>query len=350
MRTLAIIIALLVSGAAATAQTSAWEPMNRGLGHSYIYSLAIDPVDSLRMFCGTDAGQVYESVDGGFNWELRSSGLPPTTSGWRVGGLYLDPTDRYLLYAGFSDGPVGQRLFESRNGGASWMNIPTPNNWSVFHILPVQLTQPRLVVALGSQQGLFWTADRGEHWSSGIGATGVQCVAMHPERPAVLLAGTVGGTKPALRRSNDGGVTWLPHSMDFVKSSVGVRAITFSPSDPNTVYMGVTQGATGIEAGLYRSNDAGLTWERIYRIAEISDIAVHPRNENLIYISAIHSGVLRSKDGGRSWTTVTTGLPTTDVMRVRIAPGYPVCVFAVTLRHGAFRMVDEELREDMFTR
>jgi photosystem II stability/assembly factor-like uncharacterized protein len=125
-----------------------------------------------------------------------------------------------------------------------------------------------------------------------------------------------------------------------------VRAITFSPHSPDVVYIGVT----GPGAGLYRSQNGGLNWTRLNSIGEISEIAVHPQNENLIYISAIGSGVLRSTDGATTWVKINDGLPTTDVMRVRIAPGYPVCVFAVTLKHGAFRLVDEELKSDLFVR
>ena len=351
MRNIMIIIALLFAAVSLEAQTSTWEAMNRGLGHTLIYNIAIDPVDSLRMFCGTDAGQVYESVDGGFNWSLRSEGLPPSTTGWRVIGLFLDPSDRNLLYAGISDGPAGKRLFKSTDGGASWTFLPTPDNWSVFNIMRVPLTPPRLVCALGSYQGLYWSDDDGLQWTAGLKLSGVQVAAMHPSRPSLMLAGTVGGSNASLRRSTDGGSTWQAHSMDFVGGAgVGVRAISFAPQSPDVVYIGVTHELNEGKEGLYRSVDAGVTWQKLKAVAEISEIAVHPRNENLIYISAIHSGVHRSTDGGQSWIKIGEGLPTTDVMRVRIAPGYPVCVFAVTLKHGAFRMVDEELKEDLFVR
>jgi hypothetical protein len=116
-------------------------------------------------------------------------------------------------------------------------------------------------------------------------------------------------------------------------------AIAFSPSNPDIVFSGVT----GSGRGLYRSTDAGLNWQRMYEIDQISEIAIHPDDERVMYLSAIHQGVLRSLDGGVTWTGISTGLPTSDVMRVRIAGGYPVRVFAVTLKHGIYRMVDEEL-------
>ncbi len=351
MRNSIIVVMLLLSAVTLRAQTAIWEPMNRGLGHTLIYNIVIDPVDSLRMFCGTDAGQIYESVDGGFNWTWRSDGLPPSTGGWRVIGLYLDPHDRNLLYAGFSDGPSGKRLFRSTDGGVSWISLPSPNDWSVFNILRIPLGTPRLVCALGSNQGLYWSIDEGSHWNAGLKRNGVQVAAFDPSNPLFMLAGTVGGGSSSLIRSYDGGTTWQPHSMiSLGGTGVGVRSISFAPRSPGVIYIGVTHSLDGRRKGLYRSTDDGETWVQLNDIAEIAEIAIHPNCENLIYISAIHSGVHRSIDGGATWAKITNGLPTTDVMRVRIAPGYPVCVFAVTLKHGAFRMVDEGLKEDMFVR
>jgi hypothetical protein len=63
----------------------------------------------------------------------------------------------------------------------------------------------------------------------------------------------------------------------------------------------------------------------------------------VLYISAIGTGVWRSRDGGATWVRASEGLPTNNIMRVRIAPGYPVRVFALTLDQAIFRMVDEEL-------
>jgi hypothetical protein len=349
MRNACIIIVMLLCGVPVVAQTSSWEPMNRNLGHTLIYTLAIDPVDSLRMFCGTDAGQVYESVDGGFNWEWRSNGLPLTFSGERVSGLYLDPDNRNLLYAGYSGRQSAKLLYMSSDGGGSWELITTPADWKnggILHIHRTRETNSRLYCGLGWWKGLHWTMDFGLTWHGMLTDAAVQTIGAHPDRPALLLVGCSG--RQTLMRSTDGGVSWLQSVGGLVSRNgeTGVRSITFSPGSPDVVFIGVT----GSGAGLYKSVDGGLNWTRIYSVGEISEIAIHPLNENLIYISAIHTGVHRSTDGGATWLRINDGMPTTDVMRVRIAPGYPVCVFAVTLSHGAFRMVDEELKEDMFVR
>jgi photosystem II stability/assembly factor-like uncharacterized protein len=349
MRYFTIIITMLAALSSVHAQTSTWEPMNRGLGHTLVYNLAIDPVDSLRMFCGTDAGQVYESVDGGFNWELRSNGLPTTFGGERVSGLYQDPNNREQLLAGYSGRQSEQMLYSSGDGGASWKLITTPAAWKsggILHLHRTQENPPRIYCGLGWWKGLHRTSDNGLTWKSLLTDAAIQTIGVHPSRLNVMLVGC-SGRQTLLRTSNSGG-SWAEATTGFGQRNegTGVRSITFSPRSPDVVYIGVT----GAGAGLYRSQNGGLSWTQLNGTGEISEIAVHPQNENLIYISAIRSGVLRSTDGGNTWMAINDGLPTTDVMRVRIAPGYPVCVFAVTLKHGAFRLVDEELKADLFVR
>lgn len=330
------------------AQLSEWEAMNRGLGHTLAYTLAIDPVDSLRMFCGTDVGQVYRSTDGGFNWELRSNGLPVTYAGERVTGLYLDPADRDLLYAGYSGRQSAELLYKSTDGGGRWSLIKTPAEWKkggILHVHRVAGTIDELYCGLGWWHGLHRTRDAGTVWTPLLADAAIQVIGLHPQRPSVMLVGCSG--RQTLLRSTDSGRSWQESTSGFSdrNEGTGVRAISFSPSVPDIVYIGVT----GTGAGLYRSEDAGRSWTKLNAIREISEIAIHPRNESILYISAIHGGVFRSTDRGASWVAVNRGFPTTDIMRVRIAPGFPVRLFAVTLKHGAFRMVDEELGEELFT-
>ncbi|MBL0174791.1 MAG: hypothetical protein IPP94_05930 [Ignavibacteria bacterium] len=144
-----------------------------------------------------------------------------------------------------------------------------------------------------------------------------------------------------LPKSMDTGSTWMSR---FTASLIGmgVRAIAIAPLDTSHVYIGLTAER---DQGLYRSVDGGLNWKKLSNANDISEIAIHPKNENLMYISTVREGVLRTTDGGTSWTSIKDGLPAVPIMRVRIAPGYPVRVFAVTLKEGIYRLMDEELPE-----
>lgn len=333
-----------------SAQTSAWEEMNRGLQHTLVYALAIDPVDSLVMYCGTDFGRLYKSTDGGFNWLLHNAGIPEEYRNERVTALTLDPADRAIIYAGFSGRESIYNLFRSTDGALRWETVDTPAEWKqggVLHIYKVTGFAPVLYAGLGHSHGVYMQVEgggsAGGSWQQCLASGGVQSITGHPAAPGTIYAGTSDGQ--ALLRSTDYGSHWKQRVGGIERGGdTGVRSLAVSPSDPERVFAGVT----GKGEGLYRSTDAGETWTRMTDIGEISEIAIHPRNENIMYLSAIHHGVSRSTDAGVTWEAINEGLPTTDVMRVRIAPGYPVRVFAVTLKHGIFRMVDEELEEDLF--
>ncbi|MCZ7556953.1 MAG: hypothetical protein M5R41_11195 [Bacteroidia bacterium] len=341
MKRIALGILLFLSTMSLHAQLSPWEPMNRGLLHTLVYTIEIDPVDSLRMYCGTDYGNLYTSTDGGFNWSLITEGIPTTYSNERVTALFLDKNNTNELYAGFGGRQSADNLFRSSNRGQLWTAIVTPEDWKyrgVLHVLKTGTSPSRLVCGLGHAYGIFVSSDEGKSWEHRLTQQGIQVIAAHPANPHLLFAGSA--AFHAMHRSTDGGLNWSGVQSGLPDpTQSGVRAITFSPSDPATIYAGVT----GTGRGLYRSTDAGQHWSRLNEVSEISEIAVYPDDERVLYISAIGTGVWRSRDGGATWVRASEGLPTGNIMRVRIAPGYPVRVFALTLDHAIFRMVDEEL-------
>lgn len=342
-RTLIITLHLLFA-LPMLAQQSTWEPMNRGLLHTLVYTIEIDPGDSLRMYCGTDYGNIYVTTDGGFNWQLSREGIPENYSKEYVSALHRDRRDARILYAGFGGREAKENLFMSSDAGAHWQQLSVAGEMAkggILHILRLHTSPPRLLCGLGWYNGIMLKRDSDVQWNRVLTNDGIQVIATHHEAPEILLAGSSFGR--VLLRSVDGGDSWAKtmDGMAGLNSSSGVRAISFSPSQPRVVYVSVT----GAGCGLHRSTDSGVTWTRLNTVGEISEIAIHPSDERLIYISAIGSGVWRTRDGGATWAKVNDGLPTTDIMRVRIAPGYPVRVFAVTLRHGMFRLVDEEIPE-----
>jgi hypothetical protein len=332
------------------AQTPVWEPMNRGLLHLLLYTLEIDTTAPLVMYTGTDYGNIYKSYDGSFNWMLHREGISSEYDGEIVTALWLEQSDRTTLYAGYGGRKTENNLFRSTNAGNFWTLVPTPVSWKnggILHVFRSDITPPRIFCGLGWYNGIWYCTEGEWIWHQILEKDGVQVIAGHHARPAILLAGTAGNHHTGcLLYSSDGGAAWEKRINGLVtpNENTGVRTIAFSPSDPNTVYAGVT----GAGNGLYRSTNCGAEWTRIMMVDQISGIAVHPRNENLIYVSTVHAGMMRSTDGGLNWQTINDGLPSAPMMRVRIAPGYPVQVFAVTLNYGIYRLVDEELPESMF--
>ncbi len=127
-----------------------------------------------------------------------------------------------------------------------------------------------------------------------------------------------GGTGGGVWKTTDAGTTWRNVSDGFFNTG-SVGAIAVSESDPNVVYVGMGEHAvrgvaTSHGDGVYRSTDAGKTWQHmgLPRSRAISRIRIHPTNPDLVYVAVQGApygetedrGVYRSTDGVESWKRI----------------------------------------------
>ncbi len=130
-------------------------------------------------------------------------------------------------------------------------------------------------------------------------------------RPFEYYFGATGG---GLWKTTDGGNTWRPVT-DGQIGSASVGAVAVCEANPDVVYIGT--GETQLRGnimqgdGVYKSTDAGATWEHL-GLAESQNIArirVHPEDCETAWVAAfgVHSadnperGVYKTTDGGESW-------------------------------------------------
>ncbi|HEX9164545.1 MAG TPA: hypothetical protein VF862_01440 [Gemmatimonadales bacterium] len=167
----------------------------------------------------------------------------------------------------------------------------------------------------------------------------VSAVAGVPGDPNVYYAGAASG---GVFKSTDGGVHWSPVFDDQPVSSIGFIAV--APSDPNVVWVGT--GEPNIRSnislgwGIWKSTDAGKTWTKmgLDQTGRIARIAVHPRNPDVVLVSALghaygpqrERGVFRTTDGGKNWEPVLFVDENTGANDVEFDPANPRIVFATT--------------------
>ena len=136
-------------------------------------------------------------------------------------------------------------------------------------------------------------------------------VAGSDARPLEYYFGAVGG---GLWKTTDGGSNWNPVTDGQITSS-SVGAVAVCSADPDVIYIGT--GETQLRGnvmqgdGVYKSVDAGVTWEHLGLVESqnISRIRVHPEDCDVAWVGAFgqHSadnperGVFKTTDGGESW-------------------------------------------------
>ncbi|MHC5066741.1 MAG: glycosyl hydrolase, partial [Planctomycetota bacterium] len=110
----------------------------------------------------------------------------------------------------------------------------------------------------------------------------------------------------------------------------------------------------GGDRGLYLTTDGGATWEQLLDVDEhtgCNDLIMDPRNPDVLYASTyqrrrhvftlVHGGpgggLHKSKDGGKTWTKLSGGLPGGEVGRISLAlaPSSPDTVYTIFQAKGA---------------
>ena len=161
-------------------------------------------------------------------------------------------------------------------------------------------------------------------------------------QPGVFYMGMVLG---GVWKTTSAGTTWFP-IFDGVKDVSSVGSVEVAPSDPNVVYVGT--GSTGDGNGIYKSIDAGKTWEHLPGLEDskqVPTLFVDPHDPNLVMAAVLGNaraandkrGVYRSADGGKTWTKTLYVDETTGVQNIAWAADRPSVMLATTIRRGGGR-------------
>jgi photosystem II stability/assembly factor-like uncharacterized protein len=157
-------------------------------------------------------------------------------------------------------------------------------------------------------------------------------------QPNVFYIGAVNG---GVWKSADYGRVWIPIFDDQPTQSIGDIAV--APSDPNIIYVGSGEGLNtrpdlSIGNGIYRSSDAGKTWEHLGLRdgQQIPALAVDPRDSNRVFAAVAghpyganeERGIFRSADGGKTWERVLYKGQDTSGIDVAIDPRHPDTIYA----------------------
>ena len=296
-------------------------------------AVAGDYKDKNTFYFGATGGGVWKTKDGGSNWVNISDG----TFGGSIGSVAVAPSNSAIIYVGEGETTIrgnvseGHGMWRSNDGGRNWQHIGLDDSRHIMRIV-INPYNPDVVwvAALGhlygpsAERGIFKTVDGGKNWKRVLFAnenSGGAELVMEPGNPYVLYASTwnvdrtpysleSGGPGSALWKSTDGGETWknLNETRGFPGNTViGNIGIAVSPVNPQRVFALVESS----KGGLLRSDDGGKSWTTISTDANIrqrawyfNKIYCDPENADVVY--ALNVNMYRSTDGGKTFKRINT--------------------------------------------
>jgi len=240
--------------------------------------------------------------------------------GGDVFSIAIDPQTPATVYA-----VAGDNVYKSVDGGGSWRSVTRLPN----HNLPAITVDPanpsRLFVPVRGR--IVRTTNGGASWHS-----------LESETPRAGATARLlyARESSGVHQSRDGGETWrdLAQRGDLRFSVVSTFAS--DARHPLVLYVGLYSN------GILKSVDGGESWTRAERglpIDTVKAIAVDPSNPAIVYAGLAHAGVFRTRDGGGDWTEVGLGLGNKSVSSLAIDPSRPSVIYAGT-DEGVFKSVD----------
>lgn len=155
--------------------------------------------------------------------------------------------------------------------------------------------------------------------------------------PNIIYAAAASG---GVWKSENAGVNWTPIFDKEEYASIGALAI--NQAIPDIIWIGTGEGnvrnSVSIGGGIYKSLDAGKTWQKmgLALTERINRIALHPSNPNIVYAAAMGTlwssnedrGIYKTIDGGKSWEKILYVDDTTGATDIKMHPSNPNKLYA----------------------
>jgi photosystem II stability/assembly factor-like uncharacterized protein len=287
------------------------------------------PDQPSTFYIGSSGGGVWKTVDAGRSWQNVSDGFFAVGG---IGAIAVAPSDAKVIYVGTGEASIrgqttspGDGIYKSTDAGKTWVHLGLADTLQIAAIA-IDPANPDIVYVAAqgnpwvpsSDRGVYRSRDGGRSWKKVLfvsPTTGAHDISIDPKNPRTLYAGLwdhqrlpwnirSGGPGSGLWKSTDGGDSW--HRLQQgLPSLMGNTGVSVSPVDPDRVYAMIE----AVHGGVFRSDDAGRTWRRTNGDAGIRDrgwyytrIYADPQHKDTVFVLA--NSIVKSTDGGTTFREV----------------------------------------------
>ncbi len=286
-------------------------------------------------YFGATGGGLWKTTDGGDNWFPVTDFQIGSAS---IGAVAVAETDPDLVFIGTGETCIrgnilpGDGVYRSRDAGATWEHVGFRESHGISKIR-IHPTDPAIVYVASfgkygvpsEERGVFRSTDGGDTWERILfrdERTGAIDIALDRNDPNVIYASlweafrkeytmSSGGPGSGMFKSTDGGDTWTEITRNPgmpAEGVVGRIGLAVSSANSNRVYA-LFEHDNG---GLFRSDDAGATWELInderrirQRAFYYTHVFADHQDEDVVYVQ--NTSFFRSTDGGATYEIINNG-------------------------------------------
>lgn len=299
------------------------------------------------LLAGTKKGLFLFTSSNRQRWQLHG----PFLNGKEINHAVYDPRTK-KIFATANDAWFGSEIMSSGNLGKTWKSSKKNPAFAadsglkldrIWHLEPGRANEKKVVYAGVAPAALFRSDDSGatwsevtslsqhptrQHWHPGAGGLCLHSIAIDHANAQRMF---VGISAVGVFRTDDGGKTWATanrgtraefHPVNkFPEYGQCVHKLLIPPSDSALLFQ-------QNHCGVYRSANGGENWDEISKGLP-SDfgfpLAIHPRQAETIFVLPLQGTldapipfrcppegklrVYRSRNGGKTWTALTKGLP-----------------------------------------
>ena len=328
-----------------TSGGTSWSKIMKGLVAPNIDAMGFVHGTTNDILVGTGSGDaMYRSSDNGVSWSSSATGLPDFIS---ILTIAVRPDNEQVVYTGYND--LGG-ISRSSDGGKHWSpiytNLPVNNAVNTVVIAPSEST--KIYLSCYGSQSIFRSSNGGDSWTA-IGGSGLPASVI----PNSLAIDTLDSSIVFLEasgniyKSTDSGDSWTPLAATGLPAASSISAIFIEPVTGNLITTvrssSFTSGSWINTYSVYRLVNG--TWSPLANnfvgTNRISSIFTDKLNVGHYYIG-VGPDVYRSNDAGVTWQKLPYPGLNDTIEFLSIHQNNDLDIFAVTSNGELFRLSELE--------